>query len=235
MPEHPDVLRLRVEYTERAQKENKTDRYSLFNPAQLFIIQQRQRAILKCLRRNSFYPLCERRILELGCGSGGVLIESLGFGAAARNLYGAELLFDRVQMAHRTLSNLPLVCADGQNLPYFAHSFDLVMQFTVFSSVLDDDVKFNLARELVRVTQPGGMILWYDFWLNPTNPQTCGISPPEIRHLFPNCTYEFHKITLAPPLVRRVVPFSVGLALLLESLKIFNTHYLAIIRPKIQP
>jgi SAM-dependent methyltransferase len=234
MPEHPDILRLRAEYAERAQKVDKTDRYSLFNPTQLFTIQQRQRAMLYCLRRSGLYPLGERCIMELGCGSGGVLLESLSFGASTRNLHGAELLFDRVYMAHSTLSSLPLTCADGQNLPYATHSFDLAMQFTVFSSILDDNVKANLAREMLRVTRPAGMILWYDFWLNPTNPQTRGIRPLEIRHLFPTCTYEFHKITLAPPLARRIVPFSWILALFLESLKIFNTHYLAVIRSKIQ-
>ena len=73
---------------------------------------------------------------------------------------------------------------------------------------------------------------WYDFWLNPTNPQTRGIRPAEIRRLFPNCRYEFHKITLAPPIARRVVPISWMLALFLESLKIFNSHYLVAIRPQ---
>jgi len=49
--------------------------------------------------------------------------------------------------------------------------------------------------------------------------------------LFPNCRYEFHRITLAPPIARRVVPVSWMLALFLESLKIFNSHYLVAIRP----
>ena len=75
------------------------------------------------------------------------------------------------------------------------------------------------------------MILSYDFWLNPTNPQTRGIRPAEIKQLFPNCHYEFHRITLAPPLARRLAPVSWGLCLFLESLKIFNTHYLVAIRP----
>jgi hypothetical protein len=77
----------------------------------------------------------------------------------------------------------------------------------------------------------------YDFRLNPTNPQTRGISyfsirPAEIKRLFPNCHYEFHRITLAPPIARRVVPISWMLALFLESLKIFNSHYLAVIKMK---
>jgi hypothetical protein len=75
------------------------------------------------------------------------------------------------------------------------------------------------------------MILTYDFWLNPTNPQTRGIRPAEIKQLFPNCSYEFHRITLAPPITRKLAPISWGLCLFLESLKIFNTHYLVAIRP----
>jgi hypothetical protein len=77
----------------------------------------------------------------------------------------------------------------------------------------------------------GGM-LRYDFWLNPTNPQTRGLTPSEIKSLFPNCTYQFHKITLAPPIARKLVPLSWGLGLFLEGLKLFNSHYLAAIRPK---
>jgi ubiquinone/menaquinone biosynthesis C-methylase UbiE len=229
MPEHPDVVRLRVEYAGRARRSELADRYSLFNPAELFAIQQRQRAILRCLGRSGLYPLNERRILELGCGSGGVLLEALTFGAAPRNLFGVDLLLDRLQMAGSRLSDLSLTCADGQSLPYASNRFDLTMQLTVFSSVLDDEVRRNLAREMLRVTRPGGMILWYDFWLNPTNPQTRGIRQAEIKRLFPGCGFEFHKITLAPPIARRLVPVSWGLALFLETLKVFNSHYLVTI------
>jgi len=107
------------------------------------------------------------------------------------------------------------------------------MQFTAFSSILDDTVKANLAMEKLRVLKPGGMILSYDFWLNPTNPQTRGIRPAEIKQLFSNCYYEFHKITLAPPIARRVVLLSWILAYGLEWLTIFNSHYLVAIRPLI--
>jgi hypothetical protein len=84
---------------------------------------------------------------------------------------------------------------------------------------------------MLRVLRPSGLILWYDFWLNPVNPQTRGIRPAEIKRLFPNCRYEFHRITLAPPIARRLVPISWGLCLFLEGLKIFNSHYLVAIRP----
>lgn len=231
MPEHPDLVRLKKEYTERARRPDAAGRYSLFNPAHLFLIQQRQRDVLKSLRRGGFYPLARWRILELGCGSGGVLLETLSYGATVGKLHGAELRFDSARTARQVLPGTPLVCADGQNLPYTAQSFDLTMQFTVFSSILDYAVKQSLAREMQRVTRPGGMILWYDFWLNPTNPQTSGIRPAEIRQLFPGCRFQFKRITLAPPLARRLAPISWGLALALEGLRIFNTHYLVEIRP----
>lgn len=231
MSENPDVLRLRTENGERARHFETSDRYPHFNLAQLFIIQKRQRDVLKCLQRNGFYPLGARRILEVGCGAGGVLLETLSHGASATNLCGADLLLDRLQAARHAMANVPLINTDGQNLPYATHSFDLSMQFTAFSSILDDEVKVNVAHEMLRVTRLDGLILWYDFWLNPTNPRTRGIRPTEIKRLFPNCRYKFQRITLAPPITRRLVSISWAMCLFLENLKIFNTHYLAAIRP----
>ncbi len=230
-----ELERIRLEYADRAKRLAGKDIYSLFNPAQLFTAQQRQRHLLRCLRRNGFQPLSEQYILEVGCGGGGILLETLSFGATTRRLNGADLIFDRLQLAHQIVANLPLINADGQNLPYVSGSFDLVMQFTALSSILNDEVKLNLAQEMLRVVKPDGMILSYDFWLNPTNPQTHGIRPAEIKRLFPNCRYEFHRITLAPPITRKLASISWGLCIFLESLKIFNTHYLVVIRPPTQP
>jgi len=54
-----------------------------------------------------------------------------------------------------------------------------------------------------------------------------GIRPLLTTHysLFPNCHYEFHRITLAPPIARRIVSLSWILAYGLERLTIFNSHY----------
>jgi len=140
-----------------------------------------------------------------------------------------DLLFNRLPEANHKLPLAGLSCADGQHLPFPAASFDFVLQYTAFSSVLDPAIKNQMATEMLRVLKPQGIIIWYDFWLNPGNPQTRGIRPAEIRQLFPGCTYYFHKITLAPPLARRVVPVSWGFATFLESLKFLNSHYLTII------
>jgi SAM-dependent methyltransferase len=174
--------------------------------------------------------LAHRRILEVGCGAGHVLLEFLAYGAHPVNLYGVDLLLDRIVQADARLPHLSLGCADGQNLPFPDHAFDLVMQFTVFSSILDSSIKANIAAEMQRVVRPDGLILSYDFWLNPTNRQTRGIRPSEIRRLFPGAHLEFYRITLAPPIARRLAPCSWLLCCLLERLQAFNTHYLVAIK-----
>ncbi len=225
-----DLDRLRKEYTNREKRFSGRDLYTSFNPGNLFAIQQRRRAILKLLEHNLCSPLSNKRILEVGCGAGGVLLEFLIDGASPAQLCGVDLLHHRLVEANQKLPKSYLTCADGQSLPYDDNFFDLVMQFTAFSSILDESVKQNMASEMLRVLHSDGIILWYDFWLNPSNPQTKGIRPEEVRKLFPNCNYQFKKVTLAPPIARRLAPFAWGIATFLESLKIFNSHYLAVIQ-----
>lgn len=229
---HPDAEldRLRAEYADRDLRLSGTDRYSFFNPGDLYIWQGRQRAVLAVLRQSGYEPLRKYCVLEVGCGRGGVLQEMLSYGASPARLFGCDLLFDRLVDAHQTLPHLLWVCANGQFLPYPDAVFDLVLQFTVFSSILDDEIKRCLAQEMLRVLRPGGMILWYDFWINPLNRQTRGIQPKEIRKIFPGCQFRFRRLTLAPPLARRLAPLSWQACTLLEKLQFLNTHYLAAIR-----
>ncbi|HQF61055.1 MAG TPA: class I SAM-dependent methyltransferase [Anaerolineaceae bacterium] len=227
-----DLDRMRNEYSARARRFAGKDLYSVFNTSYLFALQNRQRDLLRALRKTGFQSFCGQRILEIGCGGGGVLLEYLSIGAEPERLFGVDLLPDRLFEAHNKLPLSCLSCTDGQDLPFPAKTFDLVLQYTAFSSVLDDQIKRRMASDMLRVLKPDGLIVWYDFWLNPTNLQTRGIQPKEIRRLFGGCDIHFHKITLAPPIARRIVPISWGIGLFLESLKIFNSHFLAIIRPR---
>jgi hypothetical protein len=99
------------------------------------------------------------------------------------------------------------------------------------TSILDDGMKKAVAIEMLRVLKPAGIILWYDFLFNnPKNPQVRGIGAREIRALFPDCLVTLRRITLAPPIARRLVPVTWIGALLLEKITFLNTHYLGIIR-----
>ena len=226
-----DIARLRNEYEQRKQRLAESDLYSLFNRANLFIVQERQREVLTLLKKNGITDLSNLLILEMGCGGGGVLTEYLGFGASPENLHGVDLLVDRLLHAHHNLPGSGFAKADGQSLPYLSKTFDLVLQYTAISSILDLEIRRNICSDMLRVLKPSGMILSYDFWLNPTNKQTRGLRLSEIRSSFPRCHIDHQKITLAPPISRRLVPISWLLSAFLEKLTVLNTHYLVAIRP----
>ena len=224
-----DITRLKEEYAARTKRLAGSDRYSLDNPAYLFAIQQRERQIIKLLGKAYLSNLHVKKVLEVGCGEGGVLLDLLKFCSIPNCLFGIDLLLDRLQIAKSRLLGSHFVNANGQNLPYRAQSFDLLLQFTALSSILNPTIREKMAAEMLRVLKADGGILWYDFWWNPTNAQTRGIQRREIKALFPQCRFKIKKITLAPPIARKIVPISWVGANLLESLKIFNSHYLVLI------
>lgn len=230
MNDEADLDRLREEYADRKTRLAGRVLYSFFYAPYQFAMQQRQRALIRALKRLGIASLSGKHILEVGCGGGGVLLEYLSLGAEPENLFGIDLLHDRLVEARRRLPLSGVSCADSQHLPFPDRSFDLVLQYTAFSSVLDERIKQQMAADMLNVLRPDGAILWYDFWLNPTNPQTRGIQPAEIRQLFAGCRVALHRVTLAPPIARRLVPLSWGAAALLESLRLLNSHYLAIIQ-----
>ena len=82
----------------------------------------------------------------------------------------------------------------------------------------------------MRVLRDKGLILWYDFHINnPRNPDVRGVGKREINRLFPNCKVSLQRLTLAPPIGRRVAPISTSLYKALSLIKPLCTHYLGII------
>jgi ubiquinone/menaquinone biosynthesis C-methylase UbiE len=208
-------------------------KYSVFNTAQLFLLQQRQRGVIEVLQRCGITHLTQiQHLLEVGCGDGAVLLEYGGLGIPIKSLHGSDVLPGRVTKAHTALPTVPFTCADGRALPYRSNSFDLVAVYTVMSSILDEDVQHRVARELMRVVKRDGIILCYDFWLNPNNPNTRGVTRADLQRWFPDSRMIARRITLAPPISRRLVKHSWWLGTLLESLRVFNTHDLVAILPE---
>ena len=93
----------------------------------------------------------------------------------------------RLEIAARRLpSAVRLHFGDGTCLPDSYGSFDLIMQFLVFSSILDDPLLSSLASRIWNLLRPGGIILSYDMALgNPFNPDVRGIPLRKLKTLFP--------------------------------------------------
>jgi SAM-dependent methyltransferase len=232
----PALDRVREEYARRDRPGQLDDRYAPWTAAALLEIQQRQEAVASVIRR--LIPVDPARLwlADLGCGTGGPLQQWIALGFSPDRCVGADLLPARLQRARERIpASVGLTAADVRFLPFPDASFDVVSQFTVMSSILEPEVRRAAAREMMRILRPDGLVIWYDFWVNPVNSNTRGIRQREIRELFPGCEFDVQRITLAPPIARRLGRVSTLLCRGLAAMRLFNSHYLIGIRRKGTP
>jgi ubiquinone/menaquinone biosynthesis C-methylase UbiE len=208
--------------------------YSRFNRAYLFMVQEREQCFLGLLARYGFAPLKAKKILEIGCGNGDLLRDFIKWGARPDHLFGVELMADRVAEALSVCPKAVKICqGNAASLQFPDEIFDLVLQSTVFTSVLDRDTKTQMAAEMCRVLKPNGLILWYDYHMNnPHNPDVRGVKLREIEALFSKCEIRMRRITLAPPIARRLASHSWLLCYFLSKIPWLCTHYIGVIRKK---
>ena len=220
--DEPDALKAR--YARRAAG----DRYSVLQPDVWQTLQERQRAEWQLWARLGWFDLPERRYCEVGCGAGGALLEALRAGFAPPHLTGIELLPERVAIARRVLpAEVTLHLGDACDAPVPDASQHVVAQHTVFSSLLDDAFQARLAATMWRWVKPGGGVLWYDFTVdNPGNRDVRGVPLARVRELFPGARVVSRRLTLAPPIARRVCRLHPGLYTAFNALPLLRTHRL---------
>lgn len=214
-----------------ARRESSDFRYSCFSAGHLLMLQERERYVLDLLQHRGFSPLSGKRILEIGCGTGYWLREFVKWGASPEHVFGVDLILDRTWQARQLCPpGVGIVRGNAAELPFKGANFDLVLQFTVFTSVLDQGLRQKMALEILRVVKPGGLVLWYDFCVNnPRNSDVRGVKKCEIEGLFAGCQIRLRRITLAPPLARWLAPRSWTACHLLAKLPWLCTHYLGLI------
>jgi ubiquinone/menaquinone biosynthesis C-methylase UbiE len=226
-----EEARIRRVYARRTEQVSRA-RYSCSNPGNLIISREFERYFLSSLEKLGYAPLHNKRILEIGCGQGNQLCNLIRWGVRPENLFGVDIRDEALKEACRSLpAPVNLIAGNAAHLALPAESFDMVFQFTVFSSILDDAVKYEVAKEMLRVLKPGGCIVWYDFYVNnPFNPDVRGVGKGEIRRLFPGYHCVLFRITLIPPVARALGRISPALCGFLSRIRLFSTHYLAFIR-----
>jgi len=230
-PENPatghddEVDAVRARYARRAVVDR---RYHPLEPSVWCARLERERALLELLAAQGWSDLSQRRVLEVGCGSGANLLEWLRLGCAPAHLSGIELLPERLAQARSALpAATTLIEGDALKASIEPASQDVVMQSTVFSSLLDDAFQHRLADAMWRWTKPGGAVLWYDFTVNnPRNTDVRGVPLARVRELFPHGRITTRRVTLAPPISRLVCRVHPAAYSLFNTLPWLRTHVL---------
>jgi ubiquinone/menaquinone biosynthesis C-methylase UbiE len=221
--------RIQIEYQRRA-KDIKSDLYSPWQPAEIFFRTGRRAVAAEMLNEAMVFPRSGDTSLEVGCGTGGWLPDLISWGMRETDLHGIDFNAVRINRAKEILPAADLRIGDAAKLPWDQGTFKFVIASTIFTSILDLNVRHMIADEIVRVLAPGGALLWYDFaFNNPKNPNVRGVSRSEVRNLFPRLVGKIRSVTLAPPLARMIVPRSRTLATLLETIPFLRTHLLAVL------
>ena len=190
--------------------------------------QEKERALIRWIHTCGLAPVSGKRVAEVGCGSGRNLLHFLQLGFSPENMTGVELLPDRVKQAQAILpGDIKLLLGDFTGIDWKDSSFDIVLQSTVFTSILDDAFQVKMANCMWSLVKPGGGVLWYDFiYNNPRNPDVRAVSLKRIRDLFPQGKIVVWRLTLAPPISRLVTSFHPSLYTLFNSFPFLRTHVL---------
>lgn len=203
-------------------------RHAPGNPGHEYLLSTRRRAVRKALESSQLLPLSGLRILDVGCG----LADSMAdFSVPGLQLFGVDINPLRLGRAKGRLPLASVAQADAGHLPFASGKIDLVLLFTVLSSILDPQLRRQVAAECERVLAPKGVILGYDMALSSPNPATLPIRERDWHALFPNRSLHLDRVSLAPPLARAIAPHSPMLARCLESIPWLRTHRLVTIGP----
>ena len=214
--------------------------YSILRPEVVASTQEWQREMLRL-----FADVCgfddERlrtlRLVDVGCGYGGHLLDFLRVGMAPEHLSGVELLPERAAAArHRLPPAVQLFTGDATTTAIAPASQDIAFQSVVFSSLLDDAFQQALADRMWSWLKPGGGVLWYDFVVdNPRNPDVRGVPMARIRALFPAARIVARRVTLAPPISRRVCAIHPTAYAVFNLIPLLRTHRLCWIAKPDEP
>lgn len=200
-----EAERIRRTYDRYRSSPSHAARYADDNPGNRAIVAERNRVVDHLLREVGLASLRGRRVLDVGCGYGHELVRMEAHGARPEDMVGVDLLPERVDRARLTFPLIDFRVGNAATLDLADESFDVVLCYTLFSSILDEATARRVASEVGRVLKQGGAVAWFDMrYPNPGNRGVRAVPAGAVRALFPTLTPHLRTVTLLPPLARRL-------------------------------
>ncbi len=182
-----NAIETEEEFYSRRTTEKGADRDDLLlNRGLLFQYLANQRSICEALRPVAGLRAdCNTAVLDVACGDGASLRRLLELGFSAQMMHGIDLRPSAIERGQRRLPACSLIVADACNMPYPDATFDLVIGSTIFALVTEPSIHASIAREMARVTKPGGFLLVVDWRYGRRRGQA--VTRRRLRLLYPGC------------------------------------------------
>jgi len=126
------------------------------------------------------------KILDVGSGSGtgDAFLQLLACEFHPNQLYGIDIIPERIEKGKSLFPNMHLTCDDATNMKYESCYFDMVMESTMFVSLIDNKASVEIAAEMLRVTKPKGYIMLIDWRYDFGRPGYNALSQKRTKDLF---------------------------------------------------
>jgi ubiquinone/menaquinone biosynthesis C-methylase UbiE len=234
MPQHPpedEPTRLRRVYGAYVADDANRARWDPEQPGNRLILAERDGLLRDALRHDiDAAPGQATTIVDLGCGTGDVLATLVDAEGSSRVGVGIDLLEDRLREARARRPDLALLAANGTALPLADDTVDVMVVFTVFSSILDRSTADEVAAEVRRVVRPAGRVIWYDLRRdNPRNREVRGLAAADIAELFPGWASSLRTCTVLPPLARRAAQITPRSYRALSRVPVLRSHHFGVL------
>jgi len=190
-------------------KKKDADRNDLLkNPEVLFQTLAFDRSIISSFASTNIEPETAK-VLDVGCGAGGGVINLIRLGFSPSNIYGIDILRDRIAEAKVRFPNINWIYGDASCMKFENNFFECVMESTMFIQITDDELSGKIAKEMIRVTKTGGYILLIDWrYSHPFKKEYKGLSKKRIASLFSvgskTSIFKIYRGALVPPVGRFV-------------------------------
>jgi len=223
-----DVARVRAHYAERGARY--AERFADDRP-EVRYAWSRLTVRIQAALDGAGLDLASARVLDVGCGGGGLMAWLLERGVQPARLLGVDLVVPRLHQARRHAPAAGLALADGARLPLRDGRLDVVLALTSLSSMPSLAMRRDAAAQMLRVLRPGGVALCYEFvHKNPLNKYTVTLRPRQLAALFEGARVEIHRMSLHPWLVRALWPFGPRVLDAVEGIGALRSHLLAVVK-----
>ena len=221
-PEEHERIRRLYEETYRAEKFDRRWR----GPGML-LNHQREWDLVRAVLKDLGFPRPGARVLDLGAGWGADCVEMERLGWERSGILAIDLRRNDVRRSATGLPWVRWMVGDAARLPIVDGGVDLVFQSVMISTVLDEDLRGAIFREVARVLKPGGAFVSYDMrYPNPWNRDHRPLRAASLRRAFPGWKVQMSSVTLLPPLARKLAPISTALFLAAEAVPPLRSHLL---------